>query len=356
LKPGIQLTKPALTAIIKLPRLSKKEQMVLSDRDLMMVQDKLQEISAPVTMLIAGTGEETPFETNLLTVARQIAGVSPNAIIFDDSGEKVFPGKPVITLSSAGSGNIHYVAVPEGPELAPFLDAIRWLGSGQGLPESKSLELLDGKTDPSNILVLIAGACPNCPDVVRRALTVAARQPLIRVTILDVIQNEDIGKRFKVKSTPTVIIDDAATHVGTLTLEKLISYLLHSGVDEELSGILESMINAGRAQDAADLLCRKKQPQALLPLYATPDFTARMGALLVFDESLEKDPRIFDPIVGQLIDLLSHENAGLRGDTAELLGRIGASETIPALRKAIEDPDPDVCEAAREALQLLEGR
>jgi len=329
---------------------------VLSDKDLMEVQDKLSAISEPVTMLITGSGKENPYETNLLTVARQIAGVSPNAIIFDDAGEEVFPGKPAITLSSKDSRNLHYVAIPEGSELAPFLDAIRWLGGAEGFPFSDALQSLDEKTDPAQIMVLIAASCPNCPEVVRAAVTIAARQPLVNVTIVDVMQYNDIAERYKVKSTPTVIIDEAATFVGTLTLEELIQHLLSSGKDESLTGILESMINTGRAQDAADLLCRKQQPQALMPLYATPEFSNRMGAMLVIDEALEKDPRILDSVAHQLIELLSHENAGLRGDTAELLGRTGTSDAIPALREATKDADPDVSEAAAEALKLIEGR
>jgi len=327
---------------------------LLTDKDLMEVQKRLGAVTRPVTMLIAGTDGENPFETNLLTVARQIAGVSPNAIIFDDSGEHVIPGKPAITLSSGNSRNIHYLAVPEGPELSPFLDAIKLLGGAEKLPDSDLLRSLDGKTEPARILVLVAAACPNCPEAVRAAVTIAACQPLVSVTVVDAVQHDDIAVRFKVKSTPTVIINDEATFVGTLTLKELIGHLLHADDSASLTTVLESMINAGRAEDAADLLCRRQQPEALLPLYSTPEFSTRMGALLVIDEALEKDPGILDPVVDQLVELLSHENAGLRGDTADLLGRTGNPKAIPALREAAEDPDPDVSEAAREALKLLE--
>jgi HEAT repeat protein len=79
-----------------------------------------------------------------------------------------------------------------------------------------------------------------------------------------------------------------------------------------------------------------------------------MGALVALEEALDKNPRILDPIVDDLTSLLFQEEAALRGDTAALLGKIGNPAAIPALRKAVEDQDPDVREAAEEALQSLE--
>ncbi len=54
--------------------------------------------------------------------------------------------------------------------------------------------------------------------------------------------------------------------------------------------------------------------------------------------------------------LLSQDDVALRGDTAELLGKIGNPIAIPALKKTAEDPDPDVREAAEEALEALERK
>ena len=114
------------------------------------------------------------------------------------------------------------------------------------------------------------------------------------------------------------------------------------------------MIQAGRAEDAGDLLCREGKPEAIVPIYVSPEFSLRMGALVAMEEALEKDPRSLDPIVDELTELLSHQDAPLRGDTAELLGKIGNRQALPALRKAADDPDPDVRDAVEEALEALE--
>ncbi len=81
-----------------------------------------------------------------------------------------------------------------------------------------------------------------------------------------------------------------------------------------------------------------------------------MGALVAIEEALGVNPRIMDPIVSDLIALLSQDGIALRGDTAELLGKIGNPAAEPALRNATEDADPDVREAAEEALTLVTSK
>ena len=171
---------------------------------------------------------------------------------------------------------------------------------------------------------------------------------------MDAVQFEDLAQRYKVKSTPTTIINDGLTLIGRLTAEELAEHLLRSVESSSLPSILESMIKAGRAEDAAELLCSGDRPEAILPIYLSKEFSVRMGALVALEEALRKNPRILDPIVDDLTALLFQEEVALRGDTAELLGKIGNPAAIPALRKAAEDLDPDVREAAEEALQLLE--
>jgi hypothetical protein len=327
---------------------------VLSDNDLMKVQQASHTMSRPVSILVNSAGTNDPFEKNLLNVARQVAGVSSDFVSMEDGTEAVLAGKPSLTLSSPNGGNISYAAVPEGLELAPFLDALMWLGQARTLPPSDALESLGKMSSSADVLVLIAPVCPHCPSVVRTILSMAVRQPLIKVTVADAVQFPDLADRYKVKSTPTVIINDRATLVGELTEEQILDHLLPSEDVGALTKALSSMIQAGRAEDAGALLCRERKPEAIVPIYVSPEFSSRMGALVAMEEALERDPRSLDPIVDELTGLLFHQDAPLRGDTAELLGKIGNQKAVPALRKAADDPDPDVREAVEEALEALE--
>lgn len=328
---------------------------MLSDQDLMNVQAVSSQLSAPVTIFVnPGVAENNPFEANLFNIVRQISGVSMNSIKIEEGAESLLPGRPSLTPAAGHVPNIHYFAAPEGTELAPFLDLLLWMGSDTEPPQFDLTKALDGLGMPCHVMVLIAPTCPHCPQVVRAALSLAIRTASITVSIVDAVQFEDLAQRYKVKSTPTTIINDGLTLIGRLTAEELAGHLLRLDESSSLTPILESMIKAGRAEDAGELMCAKEKPEAILPIYVSKEFSVRMGALVALEEALDKNPRILDPIVDELTSLLFQEEAALRGDTAELLGKIGNPAAIPALRKAAEDQDPDVREAAEEALQLLE--
>jgi glutaredoxin len=327
---------------------------VLSDTELAQVQDASEDLTEPITLLLSPGNSDHPFEADLFNTARQISGVSMNRIMLQEGGYSAFSGKPTITIVSKNSSNIHYVAAPSGSGLTLFLEAIRWLGSVDVPPATEFMSILNNLQSPANITVLVAAACPHCPTVVRMVLAFAAHQPLLNVNIVDVTQFVDLIDRYKVRSTPTVIINDAATYVGQVSEEQIVNHLVSEGKEGSLTEVFKSMIDAGRADDAAELLCRENRPQDILPIYNSEEFSTRMGALVVMEEALEINPKSLHPILHDLIALLSGEDIALRGDTADLLGSIGDPKAIPALQTLLEDENPDVREAAQDALDSIQ--
>ena len=327
---------------------------MLTDRELINIQEACERMPKPVTIFAYATGTDSPFESNLLNIARQTSGVSQEKIRIEQSEEPVFPGKPSLTLSDGELRNIHWLAAPEGKEFGPYLDALCWLGGDEAGISPGPLKTLEGLQEPVHLLVLMTEACPHCPDAVRTVLGLAVGNPLVTASVVDVLWFEDMAQRYKVKSTPTIIMNDGLTLVGQVSAQDLARKLVEAETGS-LTPVLKSMMDSGRAEDAAELLCRENQPEAILPLYLSQEFSTRMAALVVMQEALERNPGILNPILGSLTDLLFVEDVGLRGDTAELLGRVGNPDTIPALKKACDDPDPDVREAAQEALELIGG-
>ncbi len=326
---------------------------MFSEQELIQVQAAAEAMAGPVTIRVYRTGSNDSFETNLVNIAAQVAGVSMNRITLEESTEPILAGKPSLTLAGGLPGNIHYVAAPEGHEFEPFLNAMKWLGFPGDPPDPDLQKRLNSLTAPNQIMVLMADACTYCPHVVQSVLAMAVHQPLITAVIVDAIQFGDLAERFKVKSVPTTIINDNRTVLGQVSLNQLVDHVLNLQEPESLTADLDSMIQGGRAEDAAALLCSRKEPHAILPLYISKEFSKRIGALVTLEEALAINPRILDPVLNELIDLLSQEDVGLRGDTAGLLGKIGNPAAIPALKRALDDPDPDVREAATEALESL---
>lgn len=328
---------------------------MLSDQDLMQVQAIAAELTSPVTIVINSAGTDGAFETNLSSIARQVSGVSMNKIHVEEGRESIWAGMPSLTLTDGSTPNIHYFAAPEGKELVPFLEAISLLGRRKAPPTSDAISALDNLKDPVNIILLMAQMCPHCPQVVHAAVSLAAGRPVLTLCIVDALEFPNLADRFKVKSTPTVVIDEGMTVVGHITMNDLAQRVALAAEPDSLTATLDSMIKSGRAEDAARLMCARGKPEALLPIYQSKEFSLRMGALVAMEEALEINPAIFDSVLDRLTAFLSDEEVGLRGDTAEFLGKMRNPAAAPTLRNvAANDSDPDVREAAAEALQNLE--
>jgi HEAT repeat protein len=74
------------------------------------------------------------------------------------------------------------------------------------------------------------------------------------------------------------------------------------------------------------------------------------------EEALEAGREVLDHLVADLVPILCAEDATLRGDTADLLGRIGHPAAKDALESLQGDPNPDVAEIASEALEEIGDR
>ena len=93
--------------------------------------------------------------------------------------------------------------------------------------------------------------------------------------------------------------------------------------------------------------------QPFLQTWSGSALSLRIGLLTAAEEALEDHQTLLDDIVPDLIGLLSAEDASLRGDTADLLGRIGHRAALGALRKLTDDPHPDVAEIATEVYEEI---
>jgi HEAT repeat protein len=77
--------------------------------------------------------------------------------------------------------------------------------------------------------------------------------------------------------------------------------------------------------------------------------------MMAAEEALEENEEALDRIATNLLPLLGMEDAALRGDTADLLGRIGLSLAVDSLKALLKDPNPDVAEIAEEAIEEIQG-
>ena len=313
---------------------------MLEQSELEQARARLAEMAAPLTVyLSAGADAEDKLYQVLADTIEGLVEASDGKLAVEQSpGDDAFPGLPVLSV-----GHVRYLAVPRGPELPPFLDLL------VALTEAPPPDADD--VAPGTVRVLMAPTCPNCPVVVGAVLARAAGRPQLRVEVVDAMYFTALAG--PVKSVPTVVVDGAYTVIGALTGEELSRILARREDPDFVVEALESMVGAGRFDE---VLARVTSAQGLplLPrLLSRGELKERMGIMLMAEEALERDPHCLDAAVPHLLPLLGSENPSLRGDTADLLGQIGAPGAADALKKLLSDDNEDVREVAQDALDML---
>ncbi len=270
-------------------------------------------------------------------------------VSFDPAGDGGLA--PVLAVLVGPRVAVRYHAVPEGPEEGPFVELLVALaGSGAALPgEATALP-------PTELEVFIASGCPNCPTAVRAALTLAATSPGLSVAVIDVAEFPERAGDVGVRSVPMIVASGGLTVVGAISAAELAARLRESRGPGGDTVVLESHLEAGRFAAAGGLLAAGRGHEAFLERWRAGGLERRIGLALAADEALEQRSGALDALVPGLLPLLGPGDAARRGDTADLLGRIGHPAARDALEALRADPDEDVAEAAAEALLGLDAR
>ncbi len=262
-----------------------------------------------------------------------------------------------VTVNGQGIGTIRYCTVPEGPEAQPFAELLLLLAQAKGAPQPPTLRPLQQLTKPAELLVFVAAACPHCPAAVRNALALAIASPLVTITVVDAAAHADLAGKHRVRSVPMTVIDGELLIAGVTQAQRLAELLLQRGTDHHEQETLAGLLAVGGLAEVGERLRSSRQAQtAFARLWAESTLETRMALTLAAELALEAAPDGLDDLVHDLVPSLSSEVVALRGDTVDLLASIahpGAGEAVAAL---LNDVDPDVAEAAGEALARMQQR
>lgn len=222
------------------------------------------------------------------------------------------------------------------------------------MPRATELvELLGRLTEPADIIVVTAPGCPNCRQAVEAAETLASVNPRLTVRVVDATEEPELAARWRVRSVPTTVVDDALTIVGATSAEALARRLLElEGPDAE-KAVLASLVAAGRFDAAATRLEREPGRAAFAALWQGSALEGHMGLMLTAEEAIAGAPDALDGLVEHLLPVLAGAEPALAGNTADLMGLIGSPVARPALEELAESTDPDIAEAATDALERL---
>lgn len=217
------------------------------------------------------------------------------------------------------------------------------------------LEKLENETD---ILLFIAPGCTACPHQIRAVATLTLASPKIAVEIVDATQEPDFAAQYGIRSVPTTVVNDELIMVGVIPAPELaLRILAQQGPDSD-KVVFASLVESGRFSDAAAHIWDGHGLQAFGELWARSTMEQRMNLFLVAEEALTAQEECMDGLLPVLFAGLEGEgplaqDPSRKGDTADLLGRIGHPDARPVLEQLAKDPNPEVAEAAEEALEEL---
>ena len=327
----------------------------------------VQHASEPVSLGLHLHGDGGEFQDRLLAVAHQVQEVADGAIGVEErsatgstdgeaetssSGSIQPPASPALTLRVGDRDAIHYLALPEGPEEAPFLEALTALAGSADLGELP--DQLAPLEESVEILVFVASGCPNCPHGVRAANALAAASPNITVSVVDGFLFGELASRYQVTSVPTTVVNRGLTLIGVKTRGELAQHILGLRGPEADKAVFTSLVESGRHIDAASHLLEGRSLETFAEMWSRSALESRIGLTIVAEEALDEDPAALNDLVLLLLPSLQAEDPSKQGDTADLLGAIGHSSAREALEALVDDANPDVAEAASDALEEID--
>jgi glutaredoxin len=217
------------------------------------------------------------------------------------------------------------------------------------------LEKLGKDTD---ILLFIAPGCTACPHQIKAVATLTLASPKIAVEIVDATQEAEFAAQYGIRSVPTTVVDDELIMVGVIPAPELaLRILAQQGPDGDRV-VFASLVESGRFSDAAAHIWDGHGVEAFGDLWGKSTMEQRMNLFLVAEEALAAEEACLDTLIPILEAGLGEggqisADDSRKGDTADLLGRIGHPDVRPLLESLAKDPNPEVAEAADEALEEL---
>ena len=295
-----------------------------------------------------------------LALARELALLSPlvqlQTIVEASSPSLV--ARPAFVLGRDPQHTpVRYLALPDEAEGSPLAEVLVAL-SRVGRNGSPPLPIADVPVlgQPLDLTVFVAPGCPHCPQAVRLACQLALAGPSVQTTIIDSVLFPDLARQAGVRSVPVTFVDHDLALIGVQSREELIELVQSRGTPRFEERSFRSLCETGRHDRAALLVRQGRASDLFLPAWKQSTLSDRISLLLVAEEVLRDDASALDGVVPALVALLSTADPSLRGDTADLLGRIGLPAAREALVRLADDPHPDVAEVASDALDDLDRR
>lgn len=318
------------------------------EKQLIRFKDSLGDGSPTLWAIRTGTETDIPFREFIDRFKERV----PNAKIKAD--DALSPQMPGIRVRK----NLVWHAVPEGPELSPFLDALMFtMKDPPGLPSNVQGELaaLDA---PAVLSLFVAPGCPFCPNAVRQLIPLTLHSDMVHLNMIDASFFSEAARLADIRSVPTTILDDTYRWTGLPPLLEIAGVMVRRDPEALGPAAFENLIADGKADRIAGMMLEKgKIFPAFIEVLTHDQWPVRLGAMVAVEYLVDENPSLAHDLEKPLWDRFDAAPDPVKGDLLHVLGDIGGPETMGRLVPISQThPSQEVREAALEALDRMAER
>jgi glutaredoxin len=322
---------------------------MLTSQELETARGTLESLQNPVVLKVNLTQDalSKKFRTFIETLAAVSSKLQPIYTTYSADDP------PTIEMKS----NLRYMALPGGREMAPFLQSLISRSRGETSLAEHTLSTMAKFITSVKVEVMISPTCPHCPTVVGLVNQLAMISTYLEVTIIDITLFTQFAQKYNIRAVPTLVIDGQEQLVGTISEDLLVDKLTSQSPATFRPDSFKKIVKEGDADKLAGMMVADGDVyKGALELLADPDWSVRMGMMVVLEEVAMLSPDLVQRVYPFVVDLLDHGDANQRGDMAYLLGIIGNVNVLDPLNVLLNDKNPEVAEAAFEAIEKIQER
>ncbi|OQY43186.1 MAG: hypothetical protein B6240_13020 [Desulfobacteraceae bacterium 4572_87] len=206
-----------------------------------MIADRFEDLSNPISITCHVSDDDRTDRFNAFCeqLSRPTSGV---VVTYKKADEPKEP--PSIEINK----RLIYHAIPEGPELAPFLDAISPV-SHKSKPVHPDINArLKYLKTPCFLKLFIASECPFCPKMVRDLVPLTRINELVKLTVIDGLLFPEMAEPLNIKSAPTLLLDDHMRWTGQTHLTEIVDVMLNQDPSLLSAASIEGLLGDGSAR------------------------------------------------------------------------------------------------------------
>ncbi len=291
----------------------------MSARDLRILRDWDSGRSGPVPIRLLTTGDR---RSGLFQAfCAEIAAAAPKIEIAAQM--RATMELPALLVGESW----RYHAIPRGNELGPFLKILSLSTGTEAKPEDAILEQFKRAPQEMDLKIFVAPECPFCPKLVELAAPLPLFHSSSRISIIDASLFRELADSERIKAVPTAVLNDRFRWTGQVELSAIFAALEHDNPSELEPEVFKGMLKEGQASRLAAMMLEKGEIfPGFMELLHHPEWSVRLGAMVVMEEIAEADKKLAWNILDPLWKMVQSGDESVKGDLVYLMGTVGTDD------------------------------